>query len=282
MTPARSLLAFALALTACDPTDDEPDVDASAPRADAAAPSADVYQPPPQVTWQWQLQGDRLGANYPVDLYDIDLFDQDASAIAGLQAAGHHVLCYFSAGSSENWRPDFGRLPAATLGRPLDDWEGERWLDIRADAVWQVMAERLDLAREKGCEGVEPDNVDAWDNDTGFPITAADQLAFNRRLADGAHARGLAIALKNDGPQIPDLVAFFDLALNEQCHEMGDCEALRPFVTANKAALNVEYVDSAEQAATLAETVCPASAALGLRTLILPLELDDRFRVACD
>jgi hypothetical protein len=33
----------------------------------------------------------------------------------------------------------------------------------------------------KGFDGVDPDNVDGWDgNDTGFPLTAADQITYNK------------------------------------------------------------------------------------------------------
>jgi hypothetical protein len=281
LLPACALLVACQ--TACDDDDAEQTTDAAlAPRLDAAVAPVDVWQPPPDVTWQWQLDGDRLGANYDVQMYDVDLFDQPASAIGGLQAAGRKVICYFSAGSAEDWRPDHADLPEAAQGKALGDWPGERWLDIRSDAVWRVMEARLDLAREKGCDGVEPDNVNVHSNDSGFPLRPDDQLAFNRRLAAAAHARGLAIGLKNDGDQIPQLVGDFDFALNEECHAFGECAQLKPFVDAGKAALNVEYAPDAAAAATLAETVCPASAALGLRTLILPLELNDAFRVACD
>ena len=53
-------------------------------------------------------------------------------------------------------------------------------------------------ARAEGFDGVEADNVDGYANDSGFPLTAADQLRFNRFLARAAHARGLSIGLKND------------------------------------------------------------------------------------
>lgn len=42
------------------------------------------------------------------------------------------------------------------------------------------MQARLDLAVQKGCDGVEPDNVDGYQNNSGFPLTAQDQLAYNR------------------------------------------------------------------------------------------------------
>ena len=48
---------------------------------------------------------------------------------------------------------------------------GERWLDIRARRVKRVMARRLAFAAEIGCDGVDPDNVNGYAADTGFPLT---------------------------------------------------------------------------------------------------------------
>lgn len=272
-------LILGLALAACDgvgPTAPsaglDPDV---APLTDGAwaRPGADV-------TWQWQLDGP-LTTSYSVDLYDVDLWETPDVAIRQLQARGATVLCYFSAGSGDEDRDDYGSFAAADLGRPLDGYPSERWLDIRSATVWAVMTTRLDLAAARGCDGVEPDNVDGYTNRTGFDLTARDQLAFNRNLANEAHRRGLTIALKNAGDQAADLVAYVDLELNEECHLYDECGQLAPFRQAGKAVLNVEYADTRAEAVTLARTVCPASAAAGLRTLILPPALDDSFRVSC-
>ncbi len=75
------------------------------------------------------------------------------------------------------------------------------------------MKQRIDRAVAKGFDGVEPDNVDGYVNDTGFPLTAQDQLAFNGFLAREAHARNLAIGLKNDVNQLAVLEPLFDLSL---------------------------------------------------------------------
>ena len=40
--------------------------------------------------------------------------------------------------------------------------------------------------------------VDGYANDTGFPLTGADQLRFNVMLANEAHRRSLSALLKND------------------------------------------------------------------------------------
>ena len=107
------------------------------------------------------------------------------------------------------------------------------------------MQARLDLAVSKGCDGVEPDNVDSYANTNGLGLTAADQLDFNRFVAAEAHARGLSVGLKNDLAQVKSLQPAYDWALNEQCSQYGECSSLTPFVTAGKAVFGVEYTGSA-------------------------------------
>jgi hypothetical protein len=207
-------------------------------------------------------------------MYDIDLFDTPQGVIDELHTDGRVVICYFSAGSWEDWRPDAGLFPAAVLGENLDDWPGERWLDIRQLATLApLMAARLDLAVEKSCDGVEPDNIDGYQNDTGFPLGGDDQLAYNRWLADQAHTRGLSIGLKNDLGQVPELLDWFDWALNEQCFQYQECETLLPFVQQGKAVFGVEYEGEADN-------FCPQANALNFDWLKKNLDLD-AWRLAC-
>lgn len=238
------------------------------------------FRPRVDATWQWQLSGE-VNTAYSADVYDVDLFDVPDSALVALHDAGRHVICYFSAGSHEDWRADAGAFPADAIGEPLGDWQGERWLDVRSPGVMEVLLARLDLARERGCDGVEPDNVDGFAHDTGFPLTEADQVAFNRALADAAHARGLAVALKNVPELLPALLDAFDFAITEQCLEQDWCEDVQPFVAAGKPVFDAEYADDAASAETRAGEVCDDAYRLGIATLVLPLELDDAFRVVC-
>lgn len=241
----------------------------------------DWYRPTLATTWQWQLTG-TPNTSYDVEVYDLDLFETDEATIAALQAEGRRVICYFSGGSSEDWRPDYDQLEPRDRGWKLDGWAGERWLDIRSEDVLQVMLARLDLAVDKGCDGVEPDNMEGFAERSGFRLTADDQLGYNRRLANEAHLRGLAVALKNDGVQATALVDYFDLSVNEQCHEYAECEQLAPFIDAGKPILNAEYPGSESAAEGKRESVCERAAAASTRTLMLPLDLDDAFRVSCD
>jgi len=233
------------------------------------------YQPNISTTWQWQLTGD-LNLSYDVDIYDIDLFDTPKETIAELHNANRKVICYFSAGSYENWRPDKNQFPESAIGNTLDGWEDEKWLDIRDSTVREIMKSRLDLAVEKGCDGVEPDNVDGFANNSGFDLTFENQLDFNIFLANEAHKRNLSIGLKNDLEQINQLVEYFDFAINEQCNQYSECDLLLPFIQAGKPVFNAEYNLSSQ------EEFCENSKNLQFQTLILPLDLDDSFRIKCD
>ena len=132
-------------------------------------------------------------------MYDVDLFDNDEAVVMALHSAGRKVVCYMNAGGWEEWRPDAQQFPDEVMGANLDDWEGERWLDIRRlDVLGPIMEARMDLCGAKGFDGIEPDNVDGFLNDTGFPLTYEDQLSYNIWFANAAHERGLSIGLKND------------------------------------------------------------------------------------
>lgn len=74
----------------------------------------------------------------------------------------------------------------------------------------------------------------------------------------------------------------FDFAVNEQCHEYDECEAMRPFVDAGKPVFNADYADSRGNAVELALSICTNAKQSGLQILILPLHLDGSFRVSCD
>ncbi len=251
--------------------------DTSASPETVSTPTLSWYKPEVSTSWEIQLTG-TLNTSYPARLYDIDLFDTSAQKIAELKGQGHKVICYFSAGSYEDWRPDASDFPESALGNELDGWPGERWLDIRSKEVWAIMQRRMDLAVQKGCDGVDPDNVDGYTNNTGFPLTSNDQLAYNSFLAQEAHKRGLSVGLKNDLSQIDSLVGLFDFSINEECHAYDECDRLMPFIAQNKPVFNIEYdISSDEQAA-----LCADARARNFRTLIMPDNLDGSFRISCD
>ncbi len=281
ITPPRASVSMALTcfvLIGCgDSSGPESTLDPNVP----PITQGNWYRPGVNATWQWQLLG-TVNVAYDVDVYDIDLFDVSTGVIASLQTSGKRVICYFSAGSFESFRSDANQFREEELGNTLEGFADERWLDIRSPNVLRIMNDRLELAVQKGCDGVEPDNVDGFANNSGFNFSATDQLAFNRHIANAAHERNLSVALKNDLDQISDLLAYVDFAVNEQCHEFDECVDLQPFVLAGKPVFNAEYDNQLVTDAAERDRVCAAARAQDIRTLILPLDLDDAFRFSCD
>ncbi|MFD8955035.1 endo alpha-1,4 polygalactosaminidase [Streptomyces xanthophaeus] len=235
-TPLLLLLPLLL-LAACT-AEPEPEEEGPGPWPDQAP--GERWQPRPGTGWQWQLTG-KLDTSVDVPVYDVDGFTTTKEQVSALRKAGRRTICYLSTGAWEDFRPDADAFPKDMLGRG-NGWEGERWLDIRRlTELEPLMAKRIDMCRDKGFDAVEPDNMDAYRNTSGFPLTAGDQLAYNRLVAKLAHDRGLAVGLKNDLDQIPELVGDFDFAVNEQCAEYRECERLTPFIEAGKAVFHVEY-----------------------------------------
>jgi hypothetical protein len=203
-------------------------------------PCHGCWTPPQRVSWQWQLQG-RVDRSIKAHVFDIDMFDNGARVVRTLHHAGRHVICYIDAGTWENWRPDAGTFPKSVRGKP-NGWPGERWLDIRRlDVLRPIIRARIEKCAHRGYDGAEFDNVDGYANETGFPLTAGDQLAYNEWLANAAHRHGLSAALKNDLGQVRALLPYFDFALDEQCFQYKECSRLLPFVKAGKAVFEVEY-----------------------------------------
>jgi hypothetical protein len=257
LTAAAALLAVGGILAATTP-----------PAAGRLGGDAARWTPVPGAPWQWQLTTPvDLTVNVPV--YDIDGFENSAAVVGALRSAGRKVICYIDVGAAENFRPDYASFPPQVLGAG-DGWPGERYLDIRrTDILGPIMAKRFDMCRSKGFDAVEADVVDGYTNDTGFPLTAADQLRYNTFIAGLAHQRGLSIALKNDVEQAGELVGYFDFAIDEQCVEYDECDQLLPFIRAGKAVLEVEY-------SLPTQAFCPKLRALGFSAMRKTMSLDAR------
>jgi hypothetical protein len=123
--------------------------------------------------------------------------------------------------------------------------------------------------------------VDGYVNNSGFDFTGEHQLEYNRFLATEAHNRGLSIGLKNDLDQVVELEPYFDFAVNEQCFQYDECDRLTPFIEQEKPVLGAEYNSKYVNEIEARDTMCSDARSRQFSTLILPINLNDAFRLSC-
>lgn len=198
---------------------------------------------------------------------------QLATAIATLHATTPRtiVICHVETGILDLALPDARKFPGYKAkatdipnGTKPDDgsvigWKvgtsEKRWLDIRAATrakLVPVMFKRFDLAKQIGCDGVEPDrNLAAeFASFAGFDVTATDSYSWFAELAKQGHARELSTGMKNGQGTVGQVdmeAEAFDWMMIERCGESQilDCDSARPFINLEKPVFAIDYnVDS--------------------------------------
>ncbi len=241
------------------------------PSITPANTSPAYWVPSPSDSFQLQLSDYPPDLTIQVDVFELDLFETSQDAIDSLHEAGKRVICYINVGAWEEYRPDAVDFPASIIGKEYIGWAGERWLDISNYKNFSALiTARFNLAASKGCDGIDPDNINGFQQDTGFSITAQDQLAYNIWLSEQAHLHGLSIGLKNNSVQIPDLVDHFAFALLEDCAVYGECANFQPFLKQGKAVFQIEYTDKFNSI----NDFCPVANANGYSAIFKNRELD--------
>jgi hypothetical protein len=211
-----------------------------------AAPQALAHWTPPKtLKWYWQLQG-AVSILANMDATDMDGFDNSTSTVTSFHNAGQKAICYIDVGTWENWRPDAGKFPIALLGKTLTRYKNEQYLDIRPSGQYYgtlqtLIDARFAMCKSKGFDAIGPDNMDGYQNKTGFPITATDQLTYNEWVAQDVHKHGLAVFQKNDPDQTNTLQPYFDGAITEQCNQYGECSKFQSYLSAGMPVLDAEY-----------------------------------------
>jgi len=204
-----------------------------------AGPSGPLRPVRAGMRLHYQVAG-ALAVGRDAQLVVVDLFDTESSQVAELHAAGRVVVAYLSAGTREGWRPDVGALPGAVVGMELVSYPDEEWLDIRSAPVRSLMRARLELARDKGFDGVFPGSLGAYRSSTGFPLTASDQQNYDLFLAAQARALGLSAGLSGDFDLLAELIDAYDWAIAFGCLAANSCARLQPFIDRGKAVFDIE------------------------------------------
>jgi hypothetical protein len=251
-----------LALLAYSASGDDPNAPVGADSHAAAGNDwPPILDPDPEVMppkWDWQLAVPvQVNADSSIKIYDIDFFqNENSGAVDTLHGLGNHVICYLDVGSWEDWRDDAGDFPQSILGEGYDGFPDERWLDIRdvdpaqsqtGEALAAILRARFDRALNMGCDAIEPDNMDVYDetahDPSGFPLTYEDQIYFNLWVAQEVHQRGMLVGLKNDINQAhdPDIYNTFDFVVSEECVQYDECDFFSDFLALNKPVFLAEY-----------------------------------------
>ncbi|KAJ5772182.1 hypothetical protein N7520_002711 [Penicillium odoratum] len=240
-----------------------------------------IWQPGVGIKWQIELLYALNDTTVDADIYDIDLFDSPNSTITKLQEMDRKVICYFSAGTYEKWRQDANEFKTSDLGDSLDDWPGEKWLNTNSQNVRNIMRQRLDLAQAKGCDGVDPDNIDGYNNKNGLGLTQDDAISYVKWLASQAHDRNLSIGLKNGGDIIGSVMDKMQWSVNEQCAVYEECDLYSAFVNASKPVFHIEYPKGDDTnndnnvSTKQRNSVCNAANSRNFSTVIKNMDLDN-------
>ncbi|KAJ3014775.1 UNVERIFIED_CONTAM: hypothetical protein HDU68_000131 [Siphonaria sp. JEL0065] len=226
------------------------------------------YTPPQRFQWQWQIDQEKVprvaqdayavtttypdgtvitkGTQVDMLLYDVDI-ETTPAQIATIKSWGAKVACYFEAGTWVKTRPWAAKFPKTALGYPYEPpYTNELWVNPLDPTVRAIIKNTIyPYAKARGCDLVEPDNVQGFERDsycTGFEAktgancgscksgTTRDYyidkkcvadydawLDFNKFLATEAHNQGMGVALKNNHFQAAELVDYHDYVLSEQC-----------------------------------------------------------------
>lgn len=263
-----------------------PSPPSSPPTTSPLPDNGTIWQPVVGMSWQIVLLNplsdetiDKLDSDWKnTAVFDIDLFTNPPATFEKLRAAGKKVICYFSAGSYEPGRPDSSNFAKEDIGKELEGWPGEFWLNISSPLVRDIMVRRMDLAVEKGCDAVDPDNIDGYDNENGLGLTSDASVEFMLFLARAARSRKLSIGLKNSASVVADVVGEVQFAVNEQCSQYHECADFRPFVDATKPVFRIEYLEGAPEISSVQkakESVCGDKDARGFSTLIKQMDLGE-------
>lgn len=141
----------------------------------------------------------------------------------------------------EDWRSAEYSFPSSIIGNKYPGWDGEYYVNWDAPEYWPVIIKRLDYAKQRGCDGVEPDNVDQYSN-TGFSLTKAKAETLVINIAAASHERGMAAGLKNAIDSAAKLSPYVEYAVNEECLQYDECGVLvTNFINKGKPVFHVEY-----------------------------------------
>ena len=226
--------------------------------------NGNVYTPAVGTSFDWILSGNLPSvSSIDATAVDIDPFTEydngrtpDASYVRQLHNADKKAIAYVSVGTWEDWRNDANDFPNSVKGNNMDDWDGEKFLDIRQiDVLRPIMHERFRKAKNMGYDAIEADNIDLYTytrSQLGFNISTQDVIEYCQMISDEVHSFGMSIGQKNAAELSNRLEDYFDWALLEDVFyeasqndaELDDSSI---YIRHHKAVFATEYSDNMPQ-----------------------------------
>lgn len=214
-------------------------------------PVSDYFRPGPNLRYQIFKEDDgeytrqlKIGTSIVTIEAVSDDYRDLKNQIDAIHAYNVKVICYHSL-SVEPWRSDIGQFPSSAKGKKMSGWN-EWWSDTRVSSAAHIFWDRrYDEFAKAGCDCVEDDNeVDAGDNETGFPLSHAESAASNVRRAKAAHDRGMCHIAKNNPGMSADYAKSSDGVFIEEAQKYGERDSYLPWKNSGKFAAMIEYTSS--------------------------------------
>lgn len=215
----------------------------------AAVPAYAVSPPPVDASVDYQLGGAYAPAA------GVTVVTRD---VTSTPSPGRYGICYINAfqtqpGTRSWWAANHPSLLLRDAeGRLVadPDWPDETLLDTSTSAKRRELLAVADiwLARcaATGFRAVEPDNLDSWTRSRGR-LTMRNNAGFAAALVAHGHARGLAVAQKNDVDMLAlRSVTRFDFAVVEECQVYAECSAYTKVY--GRHVIEIEYSDAGGRA----------------------------------
>jgi hypothetical protein len=239
-------------------------------------------------TWDIILQIEGLPTPPPkVDYLEIDGFESTKEQVDAIKAQGTKAICYISAGTAEDFRPDFAEFKKIpnTIGNAYPNFEGDYFINTNHwRDFFPVMKKRIQMCKDKGFDYVDFDVIDSYDVDPeemGFRLSQETQTDYITALTKAAHESELKTVQKNATELAAKLEPHFDALLTEECVRLDFCGDAEPYVAAGKPVFNVEYPESWKDKPFSRESVCDVSDKTKVRTILSTLALDGPATDAC-
>jgi len=195
-------------------------------RRDASVAAATWTDPPANAQFDYQI-----GGAYP-PARTVRIVDRDRTS---RPVSGLYNICYVNAFQTQNYQTKWweAKHPSLLLryhGKFVHDpgWPGEILFDTstarKRSAIAAILDKWIDGCEAKGFQAIEPDNLDS-NTRSHHLLTTADNMDLATKLAERAHADGLAFGQKNDA----ELAAKyrkevgFDFAIAEECQVYNEC-----------------------------------------------------------